>query len=74
MSDPTILSGSSLNTWNECPKEWEYIYLQRLERVPSLKMAIGTAAHYAVEVAMKFRLEYGTYPDLPYWYGAFDGA
>jgi len=71
VSDPTILSGSSLNTWNECPKEWEYIYLQRLERVPSLKMAIGTAAHYAVEVAMKYKLKHGEEPPPAMWMEAF---
>jgi len=72
VSDPTILSGSSLNTWNECPKEWEYVYLWRLERPPSYKMALGTAAHYAVEVAMKWRIEHGSYPDRDVWVGAFE--
>jgi hypothetical protein len=72
MSDPTILSGSSLNTWNECPKEWEYVYLWRLERPPSYKMALGTAAHYAVEIAMKWRLEHDSYPELTYWLAAFE--
>jgi hypothetical protein len=71
VSNPTILSGSSLNTWNECPKEWEYVYLWRLERPPSYKMALGTAAHYAVEVAMKRRLAGHSYPPLDVWLDAF---
>jgi hypothetical protein len=72
MANPTILSGSSLNTFNECPKEWEYVYLWRLEKPPSYKMALGTAAHYAVEVAMKWHIENGSYPHLTYWIAAFE--
>ena len=71
MAEPTVLSGSSLNTWNECPREWEYTYLWRLERPPSFKMAIGTAAHYAVEVAMNIRLESGEYPPIDTWLDAY---
>jgi hypothetical protein len=74
VSDPTILSGSSLNTWNECPKEWEYTYLWRLERPPSYKMALGTAAHYAVEVAMKWHMEHGSYPERDMWISAFEAS
>ena len=72
MSDPTILSGSSLNTWNECPKAWKYTYLWRLERPPSYKMALGTAAHYAVEMAMKWRLANGEYPPPEAWFDSFE--
>ena len=72
LADPTILSGSSLNTFNECPKEWEYVYLWRLQRPPSYKMALGTAAHAAVEFAMKWRIEHGSYPDLDMWHAAFN--
>jgi hypothetical protein len=72
VANPTILSGSSLNTWNECPKEWEYVYLWRLEQPPSYKMALGTAAHYAVEVAMRHHMEHGEYPPLDVWQGAFE--
>jgi hypothetical protein len=74
VSDPTILSGSSLNTWNECPKEWEYMYLWRLEKPPSYKMALGTAAHYAVEVAMKHHMEHGSYPERDMWINAFEAS
>lgn len=71
MADPTILSGSSLNTWNECPREWEYVYLWRLERPPSFKMALGTAAHAVVERAMLHWMEHGTYPEKDFWSDVF---
>jgi hypothetical protein len=71
MSDPTILSGSSLNTFIECPKEWEYSYLWRLERPPSYKMALGTAAHAVVEKAMLHHMEYGQYPEKDFWADTF---
>jgi hypothetical protein len=71
MVDPVVLSGSSLNTFIECPKQWEYAYVRVLERPPSFKMAVGTAAHFAVEVAMKERIELGLYPPLSVWTDAF---
>jgi hypothetical protein len=71
LSDPTILSGSSLNTWNECPKAWKYTYLWRLERPPSYKMALGTAAHYAVEVGMSYKKLSTEDAPLDYWIEAF---
>lgn len=67
MSNPVLLSGSSLNVWVECPREWEYAYLWALERPPSLKMARGTAGHEAVEVAMRHYLEHGEYPPDEKW-------
>ena len=72
MADPTVLSGSSLNTWLECPREWEYSYLWRLKMPPSYKMALGTAAHETIENAMNFRMEEGHYPPLPVWVGWFE--
>jgi len=74
MADPTILSGSSLNTFLECPKEWEYTYLWRLEQPPSFKMALGTAAHAAVEEAMRQYLDIGLYPPVEVWTGIFEEA
>lgn len=74
MAEPTILSGSSLNTFNECPREWEYVYLWRLERPPSFKMALGTAAHEAVEIAMRERIDGFDYPPESVWVEAFDEA
>ena len=71
MAEPVVLSGSSLNTFIECPKEWELLYLWRIQRVPSFKMALGTAAHFAVETAMRERLASGRYPHLSVWTDAF---
>lgn len=71
MANPVLLSGSSLNYFIECPKEWEYAYIWSLERPPSFKMALGTAAHFAVEVAMKERLTSPSYPPADVWKDAF---
>jgi len=71
LANPVLLSGSSLNVFIECPKEWEYAYIWALERPPSFKMALGTAAHFAVETAMKYRLEHGAYPGEDVWADAF---
>jgi len=71
MSNPTILSGSSLNTFIECPKEWEYAYVWRLEKPPSYKMALGTAAHAVIEKAMLHHMEHGTYPEKDFWADTF---
>lgn len=57
MSEPVVLSGSSLNTFLRCPKQWEYAYIYRLKRPPSLKQALGTSAHSAAEVHMRAKLE-----------------
>lgn len=51
--NPLVLSGSSLNTWFECPRQWYYGYIEARAVVPSFKMALGIAAHEAVEVALK---------------------
>jgi hypothetical protein len=72
MANPVLLSGSSLNVFNECPREWEYQYIWALQRPPSYKMALGTAAHFAVEVAMKERLTAPEYPPASVWNDAFE--
>jgi len=53
--NPLVLSGSSLNTWFECPREWMYQYLWRKEMPLSYKMALGVAAHEAVEAAFRYQ-------------------
>ena len=54
MTDPIdVLSGSSLNTFLRCAKQWEYAYVYRFKRPPSLRMVVGTAGHKAIEVHMK---------------------
>lgn len=71
MADPPILSGSSLNTFIECPKEWEYAYVWALSRPPSFKMALGTAAHYAVEIGLRYKKLTTEDAPLDYWFDAF---
>lgn len=63
MAVPLTLSGSSLNTYLRCGKQWEYAYVQRLKRPPTLKLALGSAAHTTVEIDLKNKLRTGE--DLP---------
>lgn len=58
-----VLSGSSLNTLLRCGKQWEYAYVYRLKRPPRLKMITGTAAHEAVEIDFRQKIE--SHEDLP---------
>lgn len=47
-TDPMVLSGSSVNTYLRCGKQWEYAYVLQLRRPPSIKQGLGIAAHEAV--------------------------
>lgn len=71
--NPLILSGSSLKVYLECPKEWEFAYLWAKHMPPSYKMALGTAAHAAVEHGLKGILEDDARP-LASWIEQFDLA
>lgn len=63
MAETVVLSGSSLNTYLRCGRQWELAYVQRIKRPPSLKMALGTAGHYAAEVDFTQKIE--SREDLP---------
>jgi RecB family exonuclease len=52
-----VLSGSSLNTFLRCAKQWEYAYVYRFKRPPNLKMVKGTAGHKAAEVHLLAKLD-----------------
>lgn len=54
-----VLSGSSLNTFLRCAKQWEYSYVHRFKMPPALRMVKGTAGHKAAEVHMLAKLETG---------------
>lgn len=54
-----VLSGSSLNTFLRCARQWEYAYVHRLKRPPALRMVKGTAGHKAAEVHMIGKLATG---------------
>jgi len=60
---PTILSGSSVNTYLRCGKQWEYAYVLQLKRPPSIKQGLGITAHEAVGMNMEQKIL--TYMDLP---------
>lgn len=49
---PTILSGSSVNTFLRCGQQWEYAYVLQLKRPPSVKQGLGITAHEAVGMNM----------------------
>jgi hypothetical protein len=70
--NPLVLSGSSLNIFMECPKQWEYAYIWAKRMAPSYKMALGIAAHDAVEQGLRFLKRTGMYPPDRFWIDAFD--
>ena len=62
-ASPTVLSGSSVNTYLRCQKQWEYAYVLQLRRPPSIKQGLGITAHEAV--AMNYEQKTLTFKDLP---------
>jgi len=63
MTEPVVMSGSSLNTFLRCARQWEYAYVHRIKRPPSVKQAIGISGHYAIETDLKHKVQ--TWEDLP---------
>lgn len=63
MTDPLVLSKSSLNTFLRCPQQWEYAYVRRIKSPPSVRQTLGIAAHTAVET--NFRQKITSEVDLP---------
>jgi hypothetical protein len=59
MATPLVLSGSSLNTYLRCPKQWEYAYVKRIKSPPTLRLAVGSAGHSAIESDLRAKLETG---------------
>jgi CRISPR/Cas system-associated exonuclease Cas4 (RecB family) len=59
MATPLVLSGSSINTYLRCPKQWEYAYVKAIKQPPTLRLAIGSAAHTAIEYDLTQKLETG---------------
>jgi len=49
MSDPLVLSGSSLEGFFRCPKQWEIINIRGIRNPPNVKTTLGVSAHTAVE-------------------------
>jgi hypothetical protein len=63
MTDQQIFSGSSLQTFLRCAKQWEYAYVYEYKRPPALRQVLGNAAHTAVETNYTQKVE--TRQDLP---------
>jgi hypothetical protein len=57
------MSGSSLNTFLRCARQWEYAYVHRIKRPPSLRLALGISGHYAIETDLHHKVK--TWEDLP---------
>jgi len=58
-----VLSGSSLNTFLRCARQWEFAYVYRYKRPPKLRMVTGTAGHKGLEVHLTEKL--ATNKDAP---------
>jgi CRISPR/Cas system-associated exonuclease Cas4 (RecB family) len=58
-----VFSGSSVQTFMRCQRQWEFAYVYELKRPPSVRMILGTAAHAAEEVNFKQKLV--TKEDIP---------
>jgi len=58
-----VVSGSSLNTFLRCAKQWEYAYVYKFRRPPALRMVTGTAGHKGIEVHLLAKRE--THTDEP---------
>jgi CRISPR/Cas system-associated exonuclease Cas4 (RecB family) len=63
MADPLVLSGSSINTYLRCAKQWEYAYVMRIRQPPTLRIAVGSAGHTVIETDLRQKL--WTEQDLP---------
>jgi len=44
-----ILSASSVGTYLRCPKQWEFAYIHKERRPPTIKQALGIASHEAYD-------------------------
>lgn len=63
MTQPLVLSASSVGMYLRCGRQWMYRYVYGIKSKPSVKMARGIAIHKAVEVDMTQKMT--TQVDLP---------
>jgi RecB family exonuclease len=63
VSNPVVLSASSVQTFLRCGQQWFFAYVAGVKSPPTLKQARGIAVHKAVEVNMLQKLT--TRVDLP---------
>ena len=57
MTQPVVLSGTSMNTFLRCGHQWYLAYVVQVKSPPNIRMALGTAAHSAVEHNMVQKIE-----------------
>jgi RecB family exonuclease len=58
-----MLSASSVSTYLRCGKQWEFAYVQKIKAPPTVRQALGIAAHEAFEENMLTKMV--TQIDLP---------
>jgi hypothetical protein len=63
VTQPTVLSASSVTTFLRCGQQWFFAYVAGVKSPPALKAIRGIAVHRAVEVDMVQKLDSGV--DLP---------
>jgi PD-(D/E)XK nuclease superfamily protein len=54
---PQVLSASSVATFLRCEQQWYYAYVEKLRRPPSIRQAIGLAAHSSIEHNMTQKIQ-----------------
>jgi hypothetical protein len=53
MSEPVVLSASSINTYLRCQQQWYYAYVMNIKSPPNVALLVGLSAHKAVETNME---------------------
>lgn len=61
--DAQVFSTSSIATYLRCGKQWEYAYVYAIKSPPTLRLVVGSAAHEAVEINYRQKIDTGS--DLP---------
>ena len=62
-SDELVLSASSVGCYLRCPAQWEFRYIRRVRRPPTVRQVIGLAGHVAFETNLLAKVDRGQ--DLP---------
>ena len=63
MTDPVVMSSSSLTTLLRCGLQWSFAYVDQIRMPPSVRQLIGTATHEAVAVNLEQKIT--SEEDLP---------
>ena len=57
MTVPLVLSASSVVTFLRCGQQWYFAHVAGIKSPPSLRQALGVAAHAAIEVNMRQKID-----------------